>query len=191
MKILLLDNPRLIRSLSDAGNSTISYYIVNQRYNKNTISSLSPNCPHNFSACKKFHLFSSPRGQMKKGATKHCSRAAPGVNNRSLASDLREQRYELFTRSAGRGVGIKKTPAWCEPGGSPRGEEADAYSLVSLAWASTSPDFSPVTVFTKKYLKKTFGLPAEGVPHLASYFALMSMAVATGVEGSSKAAALL
>ena len=71
----------------DAGNSTISYYIVNQRYNKNTISSLSPKCPHNFSAFKKFHLFSSPRGQMKKGATKHCSRAASGVNNRSLASD--------------------------------------------------------------------------------------------------------
>ena len=79
-------------------------------------------------------------------------------------------------------MGIKKTPVWREPGGSPREEEADAYSLVSLAWAS---------VFTKKYLKKTFGLPAEGVPHLASYFALMSMAVATGVAGSSKAAALL
>ena len=97
----------------------------------------------------------------------------------------------MFTRSSARLAGIKKTPVWREPGGSPREEEADAYSLVSLAWASTSPDFSPVTVFTKKYLKKTFGLPAEGVPHLASYFALMSMAVATGVAGSSKAAALL
>ena len=97
----------------------------------------------------------------------------------------------MFPRSSGRLAGIKKTPVWREPGGSPRNEETDAYSLVSLAWASTSPDFSPVTVFTKKYLKKTFGLPAEGVPHLASYFALMSTAVATGVAGSSKAAALL
>lgn len=97
----------------------------------------------------------------------------------------------MFTRSSVRVAWIKKTPVWRKPGGSPREEEADAYSLVSLAWASTSPDFSPVTVFTKKYLKKTFGLPAEGVPHLASHFALMPMAVATGVAGSSKAAALL
>ena len=37
-----------------------------------------------------------------KGAVEHCFRAAPGVNNRSLASDLRGQRYELFTRSTGR-----------------------------------------------------------------------------------------
>ena len=27
-------------------------------------------------------------------------------------------------------------------------------------------------------IKKTFGLPAEGVPHLASYFALMSKTAA-------------
>ena len=47
--------------LSDAGNSTIPYYIINQRHNKNTISSLSPNCPHIFSAFKKFHLFSFTR----------------------------------------------------------------------------------------------------------------------------------
>ena len=34
----------------------------------------------------------------EKGAAEHCCRTAPGVNNRSLASDLRVQRYELFTR---------------------------------------------------------------------------------------------
>ena len=34
----------------------------------------------------------------EKGAAEHCCRTAPGVNNRSLASDLRGQRYELFTR---------------------------------------------------------------------------------------------
>ena len=62
---------------------------------------------------------------------------------------------------------------------------------MSLAWASTSPDFSPVAVFTKKYLKKTLGLPADGAPHLASYLALMSMAVVTGVRDASKAATLL
>ena len=39
------------------------------------------------------------------------------------------------------------------------------------ASASISPDFSPVVVLTKKYLKKTFGLPADTVPYLASYFA--------------------
>ena len=44
-----------------------------------------------------------------------------------------------------------------------------------------------VIMFTRNSVR----LPAEGVPHLASYFALMSTAVATGVEGSSKAAALL
>lgn len=73
----------------------------------------------------------------------------------------------MFSRSSGRVVGIKKTPVWREPGGSPREEEVDAYSFVSLPWASTSPDFSPVTVFTKKYLKKTFGLPAEGLYFMA------------------------
>ena len=36
---------------------------------------------------------------MKRGATKHCCRAAPGVNNRSLASDLQRQRYEISSRS--------------------------------------------------------------------------------------------
>ena len=35
-----------------------------------------------------------------KDAALHCCRTAPGVNNRSLASDLRWQRYEYFTRSA-------------------------------------------------------------------------------------------
>ena len=75
----------------------------------------------------------------------------------------------MFSRSAGWVTGIKKTPVWREPGGSPREEEADAYSSASLAWASTSPDFSPVTVFTKKYLKKTFGLLAEGVPHSVTF----------------------
>ena len=38
-------------------------------------------------------------GQKWKGAVLHCCRAAPGVNNRSLASDLRWQRYVISSRS--------------------------------------------------------------------------------------------
>lgn len=34
----------------------------------------------------------------------------------------------------------------------------------SLARASISPDFSPVTVFTKKYLRKTFGAASVTSP---------------------------
>lgn len=63
--------------------------------------------------------------------------------------------------------------------------------MLSTALAIFSPDFSPVAAFTKKYLMNTLGLPALGAPYLASYLAFRLMAVATGVIGSSKAAALL
>ncbi len=59
--------------------------------------------------------------------------------------------------------------------------------MLSTALTIFSPDFSPVTVFTKKYLKNTLGAPADG----ASDLAFRLMAVATGAIGSSKAAALL
>ena len=39
---------------------------------------------------------------------------------------------------------------------------------------SISPDFSPVLVFTKKYLRKTFGAAALGAPCLLSKSSLMS-----------------
>ena len=56
-------------------------------------------------------------------------------------------------------------------------------SSSSLTRVSISPDFSPVLVFTKKYLRKTFGAAALGAPCLLSKSSLMSYSSQTASRG--------
>lgn len=57
--------------------------------------------------------------------------------------------------------------------------------------ASISPDFSPVTVFTKKYFMNTLGAADVGTPFFSSYAVLRSYSSQTSSSGSPICEALL